>query len=108
MGYMTSYKLSMRNMYSNLSEIMSELNKEEYNELFYAVDEQGETLESSKWYEHENDLRKLSATCPGVVFHLQGSGEEAGDIWHKYFLNGKMQHCPAKIAFDEFDPKKLI
>lgn len=27
--------------------------------------------------------------------------------WIKYFINGKMQHCPAEIHIPEFDGNKL-
>jgi hypothetical protein len=48
--------------------------------------------EPCKWYEHEEDVRKLSAEYPDVVFVLDGEGEEAGDVWRKFFLNGKLVH----------------
>lgn len=57
--------------------------------------------------EHDEDMRGLSKRIPEVLFTLHGEGEEAGDIWNKYFLNGKMQVAKARIEFDEFDPKKL-
>lgn len=61
----------------------------------------------TKWYEHENDMRAFSKQFPKVLFTLQGNGESNEDMWYKYFKNGKMQVCPAKIDFDVFDPKKL-
>lgn len=63
--------------------------------------------EETKWYNHENDMREISKQFPDVIFQLNGEGEESGDIWVKYFVNGKMQTASAKITFDGFDQKKL-
>lgn len=78
-----------------------------FNGLHYAIDETGEYVESVKWYEHERDMLKLSKDFPNVIFILKGEGEDAGDIWYKYFKNGKVQRAPGKITFDEYDESKL-
>jgi hypothetical protein len=62
---------------------------------------------SCKWYEHEEDMIAYSKKHPDLVFKLHGEGEESGDIWQKWFVNGKMQTCHAKIVFDPFDPTQL-
>lgn len=36
-----------------------------------------------------------------------GYGEESGDVWRKFFYNGKVQRCETVIAFDPYDPTKL-
>src|SRR5881394_2305568 len=51
--------------------------------------------ESTKWYDHEADMKALSAEFPKVLFTLRGEGEESGDVWVKYFKNGKMQSSKA-------------
>jgi hypothetical protein len=63
------------------------------------------TGEAGAWYEHELDMKKISVKYSGVVFALDGTGEETGDIWRKYFFNGKMQRVG--ISFEPFDPNKL-
>lgn len=63
--------------------------------------------EKCKWYEHEEDMRRFSKLYPFILFELSGEGEESGDIWRKYFLNGKMQYCKSKIEFEPFDETKL-
>jgi hypothetical protein len=63
--------------------------------------------ESSKWYEHEEDMKSVSKKFPDALFTLRGEGEEAGDVWVKYFRNGKMQVEKAEIKLAGFDPKKL-
>jgi hypothetical protein len=64
--------------------------------------------ESCKWYDYEKDMKAVSKKYPTTIFILEGEGEESGDIWKAYFLDGKMQKCKAKIIFDEFDESKLI
>ena len=59
------------------------------------------------WYDHENDLRKLSAKYPHAVFTLCGAGDGYEDLWRKYFKNGKMQYAPAQISYEEFDESRL-
>lgn len=60
-----------------------------------------------KWYGHENDMRDLSKKFPTILMILSGEGEDSGDIWRKYFLNGKMQRASAKITFEDFDERKM-
>ena len=60
-----------------------------------------------KWYDNEDDMLLLSKEFPDVLFKLHGEGEDNEDIWDKYFMNGKMQYCPAKIMCPPFDRAKL-
>jgi len=41
------------------------------------------------------------------VFTLWGDGDDSEDFWYKYYKNGKMQACPAKISYDPYDERKL-
>ena len=45
--------------------------------------------EKTKWYEHETDMKDISTAHPETVFKLHGEGEEAGDVWEKFFKGGK-------------------
>lgn len=72
-----------------------------------ALDIDGGASEDSKWYDHEADLRTFSERHPFVLFELHGEGATNDDLWYKYFLNGKMQECAARIEYPPFDPSNL-
>lgn len=76
-------------------------------EAHYCLDETGSSDETGKWYAHEVDLRQLSKENPHFLFVLSGEGEEAGDVWKKYFLAGKCQVAKAQIQIAEFDRAQL-
>ena len=82
--------------------IISEFLKE-YEDARYALDGFGQSAERCKWYEHEKNLLEFSKKYPEVLFSLSGEGEESGDIWKKYFLNGKVQVATAQIIFEDPD-----
>jgi hypothetical protein len=63
--------------------------------------------DSCKWYEHTDDMIKISKKYPGVLFILSREGENSGDIWKEYFYNGMVQIAIATITFEPFDLKKL-
>lgn len=49
----------------------------------------------------------LSKRFPELLFCLHGEGESGDDLWDAYFFEGKCQHCPAVITYEDFDPSKL-
>ncbi len=81
--------------------------KENYSDNYDISSIVDEVSDGWKWYEHEKTMREISAKFPSVLFTLIGKGEEAGDMWRKYFKSGKMQTAKAVISFDTFDEKKL-
>jgi hypothetical protein len=105
MGYYTTFSLEVENAPNDVDIIAVLRDWEE--DAMYALDESGNTSESLKWYDHVVDMRAFSGQWPDVLFILNGEGEESGDIWRKYFKNGKVQMAKAKITFDEFDKSKL-
>ena len=110
MGYQTSYSLksSKEGLVKTLVE--SSLENDGGNaggELHYAIDIDGSPNDCVKWYDHETEMREISKKNPGVIFTLHGEGEESGDVWKKYFLDGKMQEAYGVITFDDFDSTKL-
>ena len=60
------------------------------------------------WYDWEEDMILLSRKFPDVLFKLNGSGEDSEDLWEAYFLNGRVQICPGRIVYDDFNLLKLI
>lgn len=108
MGYYTRYELGISRT-SSIAEYESiwqliETDNGEYDYIRYAVIDG----EQCKWYEHEKDMKQFSLKFPHVLFTLHGEGEEAGDLWIDYYKNGKVQHCVAKITYENFDESKLI
>lgn len=98
MGYNTRYHLTYPDTpFDQVDKLDQELEEvcEDYG--FVAAGE------PCKWYDHEDDLRAFSKSKPGLLLKLKGEGEEAGDLWVKYFRDGLMQECRAKIVYPEMD-----
>lgn len=107
MGYYTRFELKVR-IPPPVSEwdIIQELRDDNMN-AENVFNEDGDSEESGKWYEHEEDMKRFSEAYPGVLFTLKGWGEENEDIWIKYFKNGKMHKAEAKVILEDFDESKL-
>lgn len=75
------------------------------SEMSFALQSNGDTHPETKWYAWFEDMLKMSAEIPNVLFKLHGEGEENGDIWDAYFLNGKGQHHRAEIVIKPCDPQ---
>lgn len=63
-----------------------------------------EHCEAFNWYDHEKDMLAASVTFPDWIFELSGEGEDYGDIWVKWFWNGKMQGGRAELVLPQFNP----
>lgn len=99
MGYYTSHRLEIIEGNDYVTDYENEIGEDSgYGNPFG---------EECKWYDHEDHMRKYSKKHPKTLFKLIGDGEENGDLWHEYYLNGKMQRVKAKIIFDEYDASKL-
>jgi hypothetical protein len=107
MGYYSYYTLSTQNgSMEDDEKIISELREENENANL-CLTEDGYPEADITWYDHEEDLKEFSKKYPDLVLHLSVEGEENGDMSQKYFKNGKMQVCKAKIDFDDYDENKL-
>ena len=99
MGYYTNHELQIIEGDVDNVDFESEISKEAgYSWCFD---------DSIKWYNCHNDMKNFSKKYPNTIFKIIGEGEEAGDIWHAYFQNGKMQLCEAQITFEEFNKQQL-
>ena len=101
MGYYTDYTVEVEN-------------GDPFGEVLGAIKEQScygcwhnNQLYEVKWYEHHKDVSEVSKTFPDKLIVIGGEGEESGDIWREYFLNGKSQYVKAKLTFEAFDKNKL-
>ena len=112
MGYYTSYKLTIHEPSSYVGFITEKVVIEGFRKASdganYSLTEDGNTAQSTKWYDHEEDLCRFSRMHPEIVFKLRGDGEESGDQWFLYVKNGKSQRCKAKITFEDYDEQKLV
>lgn len=57
--------------------------------------------DSMKWYDHEEEMIKLSEKYPEYWFILEGHGEEWDDIWKMYVHNGNAEKVNVEIYFAE-------
>lgn len=103
MGYYTSFNLKIKP--NPNADLLSEVLYEDSFTIKDLVNDY--STDDTKWYDHESEMLALSLKYPEYLFILEGEGERSGDIWKKYFKNGKMQVCKAKITFDEFDESKM-
>jgi hypothetical protein len=55
--------------------------------------------ESSKWYEFNSDMLKLSEMFPNVVFCLWGEGEDRDDNWRVVYNDGSAASSHGKIVY---------
>lgn len=62
---------------------------------------------NAKWYDFDNDIKKLSLIYPDNVFQVDGIGEESGDVWRMYYANGKSHSCKVVTTYSPYDPKLL-
>ena len=104
MGYYTSHELEV---IEGDDSLIGKL-RDGCEDAAYALDENGGSEESCKWYNHDIDMRKFSEKHPEALFRLSGEGEEAGDIWHEYYRAGKQQVCKARIVMPNFDADLLL
>lgn len=117
MGYYTDFSLSTF-IYDEKKKKLTEmthpvdvdefLRREEANDEDYSLPCQDVFEEPCKWYDYQEGMKKFSKMFPKYVFLLEGCGEEKGDHWYKYYMNGKMQDVtPKQPKILPFDINKL-
>lgn len=98
MGYNTRYGLTWKPEAPEV-EIYLAANSDTY----YGIDEHGDGTEECKWYEHEEDMVRLSKLFPNITFVLSGEGEEQPDAWQKKFIAGEQWTSRACLVFTAFE-----
>ena len=105
MGYYTSYFLEVHNIKNakehealrKAVENLERFGEDEYD--LYESEAYFFPLDEFKWYEHEQDMLILSKLFPNLTFCLEGHGEDAEDMWRKYFHSGIVELCPGSISY---------
>ena len=106
MGYYTRYEIDVAR---ETGEWLNAINNEGDAETIVSLEIGYDPFDDRcKWYDHDDDMLRLSKKFKGVLFKLSGEGEESGDLWRCYYLNGKMQECKAVITYEDFDEKKMV
>ena len=55
--------------------------------------------DTTKWYNHEDDIIALSKDYPDIIFVLEGVGEEFPDAWRMWAHNGEGEKVHAEIHY---------
>lgn len=110
MGTLTNYKISFthfgKNKMPREADIVNALNK--INPYDFEVGEDESPLledffeESIKWYDHVEDMIKLSKVFPETLFILDGWGEEIGDVWRELYMDGERVVADLMFTFSDF------
>lgn len=110
MGYVTNYKISFihfgKNEIPKEADIVNTLNS--INPYDFEVGEDESPLleeffeESIKWYDHVEDMIKLSKVFPETLFILDGWGEDIGDVWRELYIDGERVVADLVFTFSDF------
>lgn len=113
MGYYTTFTLGIQDKEKNTSENINRLHLaliEIDSDNKHVFDNDGTQVWSDggiKWYEHSEDMEKVSKLLPDLVIQVDGEGEEVGDIWRSFWKNGKVHEAKRTVIVEEFDETKL-
>lgn len=111
MGYYTNFTLDCydNHAYSFDISFETELGKaltatlHEINPDYFDDDFDLKTLSDDvlKWYDHDEDMIKLSLCFPDYIFILEGEGEENGDLWRTIYHDGQLERLNVKIVYEK-------
>lgn len=101
MGYYTRFELDLPNSPELLYEVIDAI------EEISGYNGHLEGDNDVKWYDYDKDMRRVSKMYPSILMVLSGTGEEHGDQWKAYYVDGKCHKCSAVVTFPEFDPNQL-
>ena len=111
MGYQTEYDINVRTKTGepvDMKKIEALLEQTADYSFESGYNSEWFGLYGSTWYDHEEDMKIVSKELgDNYVFEVEGYGEERGDWWKKYFVNGKMAVYVLPITFPEFKEEDL-
>lgn len=113
MGYYTTFRGSVSGPVSSMAKLNaaieagSKFSPYEF-ELSDWCDDYINDGQEAKWYSYDEDCTQLSRDFPNVLFVLEGSGEESGDVWKAWYRNGKTARVKATLVFEEPDLDTLL
>lgn len=110
MGYLTNYKISFihfgKNEIPKEADVVNALNS--INPYDFEIGEDESPLledffeEPIKWYDHVEDMIKLSKVFPETLFILDGWGEELGDVWRELYMDEERVRADLMFSFSDF------
>jgi hypothetical protein len=74
----------------------------------YAFEEDGSCANTTKWYDMEDDMTRLSKLRPDLVFCVNSDGEESPDFQKSWFHDGGAQFSRGEIVFRPLDLPALL
>ena len=113
MGYDTRYTLRVDTAGNEATSVMVHQALLECDDASFALtlDERAkdyyESKHPAKWYDYDRDLRRISKEFTGVVFTLNGMGDDRKDIWQAFYCDGRGYREEALITFPAFSYGKL-
>jgi hypothetical protein len=105
MGYYSNFELTVN--HPDADAIIGDL-RADNESADKALDSDGATLEPTKWYDMDKDMKEFSKKYSEVLFEMRRAGESGGDdqcIY--YFQNGKKQECWVQLIFPEYEQDKM-
>lgn len=83
--------------------IISESAREGKDNVYYSDKLLPEQIDiyNMKWYNHLDDLLRLSKQFPYLKIELERQGEDRLDIEKSFYYNGNKQVCTGELVFDE-------
>ena len=111
MGYYTNFTL---NCYDNCASSFDISSKTEFgraltaalheiNPYYFDDDFDLKTLPDDylKWYDHDEDMIKLSLRFPDYIFILEGDGEDSSDLWRTIYYDGQSERLNVKTIYEK-------
>jgi len=86
--------------------IIQEL-RNKYSSALRAINWEGKTEDTEKWYGFEEQLCHFSKEYPDCTFIFYVKGEDNEDLRRYYFRNGKVVKQHAQIVFSKFNPNEF-